>query len=65
MANDSTASKYLRKRGPSIDKDRLADALAAAVCSVCGGHGVEEVYGGHGTVLEIPCSVCALEDKKR
>lgn len=24
-------------------------------CQTCGGSGVEEVYGGHGTVLEVPC----------
>lgn len=27
-------------------------------CSVCGDSGVEEVYGGHGTVMELPCSIC-------
>lgn len=31
------------------------------VCTVCGGTGIEEVYGGHGTVLEVPCSVCKQE----
>lgn len=25
-------------------------------CPVCGGSGVEEVYGGHGTVLELECT---------
>ena len=37
--------------------------LVRAPCSVWGGHGVEEVYGGHGTVLEAPCSVCTPEKK--
>lgn len=25
-------------------------------CHVCGGSGVEEVYGGHGTVIECECT---------
>ncbi len=33
-----------------------------AVCPVCQGHGIEEVYGGHGTVLEIKCSMCQPND---
>lgn len=27
-------------------------------CPVCHGSGIEEVYGGHGTVLELQCSHC-------
>ncbi|WP_424140811.1 hypothetical protein [Roseomonas chloroacetimidivorans] len=30
-------------------------------CQRCGGSGIEEVYGGHGTVLELPCSHCQQE----
>lgn len=29
------------------------------LCSDCGGSGIEFVYGGHGNVLEVPCSTCA------
>lgn len=29
-------------------------------CPECKGSGVELVYGGHGTVLEFPCSLCQL-----
>lgn len=31
-------------------------SLADANCDVCGGHGTEVVYGGHGASLEVPCS---------
>lgn len=27
-------------------------------CIVCHGSGIEEIYGGHGTVREEPCSKC-------
>src|SRR5215213_6472311 len=49
--------------GPCAVTDEYREAYraicAVLVCPVCGGHGIEEVYGGHGTVLEIPCSRCA------
>ena len=31
-------------------------------CDVCGGSGVEEVYGGHGTVLEVECTKMSMTD---
>jgi ABC-type transport system involved in cytochrome bd biosynthesis fused ATPase/permease subunit len=31
------------------------------MCEACGGSGIEEIYGGHGTVLELPCSNCQKE----
>lgn len=27
-------------------------------CRHCGGSKIEEIYGGHGAVLEVPCSYC-------
>jgi hypothetical protein len=27
-------------------------------CRPCGGSGIEEIYGGYGTVLERPCDYC-------
>ena len=27
-------------------------------CPICHGSEIEEVYGGHGTVLEVACSAC-------
>ena len=32
---------------------------AAPACSACGDSQIEEVYGGHGSVLELPCSRCS------
>lgn len=32
-------------------------------CEHCGGSGIEEVYGGHGTVLELPCRHCKPADR--
>lgn len=34
------------------------------VCKVCHGSKVELVYGGHGTVLEMPCSWCEPDKLK-
>lgn len=39
---------------------RLREELAKAIaCAACGGSGVKEVYGGHGTVIEMTCVRCA------
>lgn len=54
-----------RRGGPSAIAADERGGGSAQACYVCGGHGVEEVYGGNGTVLEVPCSVCAAEAKKR
>lgn len=33
-------------------------AADAPACQHCMGSEIEEVYGGHGTVLEVPCNYC-------
>lgn len=62
------AVELIRERADGKpDTSRPADPahLAEAdVCDVCGGHEIEFVYGGHGTVLEVPCSVCTAPKSK-
>jgi hypothetical protein len=41
----------------------MATAQPDPDCACCGGSGVEEIYGGHGTVLELPCSLCRSVDQ--
>ena len=33
-------------------------------CAICGGSGVEETYGGHGTVTELVCECTKTETAK-
>lgn len=37
---------------------RVMGLDCAQSCESCGGSRIQEVYGGHGTVLEVPCSDC-------
>ena len=34
-------------------------------CTTCGGSGVEETYGGHGTVIEVECTMSDISEARQ
>jgi hypothetical protein len=39
--------------------DHTNGACPEPDCEVCGGSKIEEISSGHGTVTEVPCSLCS------
>jgi hypothetical protein len=37
---------------------------ALTLCGHCGGSAIQEVYGGYGNVLELPCDYCTGSGRK-
>lgn len=55
---DAMARIMIDRVMASVTGPGFIDPVKDEPCQYCGGSKIEEVYAGHGSVMEIPCSEC-------